>query len=118
MGVSDALFAALMQSAAAAAKPHQWKGSLMDKWGQRTRVRLVKGHLENWSIGAGRWVAVVRMSAFERGAVPVSATGRAILAGADLDEACEAAWRTNHTGNHHRSHHVRVPKGGDGRARA
>eukprot|EP00966_Prymnesium_polylepis_P091304 2113216-Prymnesium_polylepis.1 len=62
VGVSDVVFAALVRSAMAAAKPHQWKGVLTDKWGQRTRVRWVRGRLENWSIGAGRWVPVVKMS--------------------------------------------------------
>ena len=138
-------FEAMFKDWHQAAKKKNWKWSLTDQWGQRTRVKYVtqfegqSGHfflnysmlLKTWSpIVTNEWCTVYVSALAKAGKELFSATaatgspvkmqfsrvGMETLVGSKT--AVAEAQARNHTYNHHRNHTTRVPKSADGRVRA
>ena len=98
-------------------KRGKWKSWLEDKHGQRTRVRYVPdtGHFENFYpshvVHQCSWVRIFSTSEVRaRDMRPTSRLGEAMYANDDGRRMALLAERdANHTGNHYRNHHIKVP---------
>ena len=124
VGVPDAIVDQWRQevNALPMRKRGKWKGWLEDKHGQRTRVRYVPdtGHFENFYPShvvhqcPTQWVRIWSTSEVRAGdGHPTSRLGEAMYANDDggrmMSVALLAERDANHTGNHYRNHHVKVP---------
>ena len=100
-------------------KRGKWKGWVTDKYGQRTRVRYVPdtGHFENFYPShvvhqcSTQWMRIWSTSEVRaEDSHPTSRLGEAMHANDDGGiMALEAEQDANHTGNHYRNHHIKVP---------
>ena len=92
---------------------------MSDKHGQRTRVRYVPdtGHFENFYPShvvhqcSTQWMRIWSTSEVRADdSHPTSRLGEAMYANDDVGiMALEAEQNANHTGNHYRNHHLKVP---------
>ena len=106
-------------------KRRQWKGHLKDKWGVKQRVRYTPEgvraadtttHFEVYE-QANResfrgWQPVVVIEEVERNGsalVPMGRYGPRLLAADDMFEEVHQIQGETHTGNHYRTHTIKVP---------
>ena len=103
-------------------KQKNWQSWLRNQRGEKTHVRFYveTGDFENYSTAhearqckklSATWVQVVPLSRWRKAKYyPTSAVGHAFDVSDEIgEEAPRAATQANHTGNHYRSHSVKVP---------
>ena len=101
-------------------KRKQWKSSLLDEQGARSRLICPDGKLLNYSLIRRAFVEAVpqRSWLLPRKVFVCSRVGQEVPAhGENITTAVEQEILTNCTGEHHRNHFVKVGKQSDGRVR-
>ena len=88
-------------------KKNQYKSSLTDKWGQRTKLIFKDGDLLNYSILEKKFVRVEPMRVIfqmvrseDATITDISNVGLRMLLGEDGSTVIEESIQENHTGNH------------------